>query len=391
MDMSDVAYNEIVQIDYTTQDIDQLLQQYFESKDKPLFWFLCKYPSELADWAYLHYDKLSTRHQLKFGRLLLHNRYHPKVASLIVRILYDNTDELIRAALTPKPWTLKHKKTNYTYMYSHDRHISNKDDDRFVFGVDDDWVVQSGAYTSGLGYTKKTWRKQYKLCCREFNKRINHYFKMMIRGEYIEYAQFETNLRDGFFGLIACSLVFGVYQDDRLLDLVVVHQGQIQDIQNTPYDTTRLLDKVIAILHPLALPPKHEFLRYMDFVQPFAQLKRSVYKVSYADKSLSNVSKYIGTMIGKTTMRQLARGIVQLRYVNDSIYARFDDTIVRYKYSNMDDEGTLTLDKIIFYKSCDMVYMGLMPLFDKSKSCDISQVHPQIFSEMIRIVAGDVQ
>ncbi|MCL1945160.1 MAG: DUF4132 domain-containing protein [Firmicutes bacterium] len=373
---------------YQNLPIEQLIYTYLDTRDKVLFGWLCRFPNELTVWAYNHYDNLTPIHQLRFCRLLLHNRYHPKVAGLIVIILDGNTDEAIINALTPKPWVLKHKKVKYSYVYDLQGVASNAEYG-LSFEIDDNFCPVVGEYEKSLGLTKKLWKRQYKLFCREYHKRINHYFKMMIRCEYIEYSDFVDKLHnDGFFAKIAHGLVFGVYVDNSLVDLVVVHDGVLCDIDNNPFDMSILENKQLAIVHPKSLPKKYDFLRYTSLIQPFSQLDRNIYSISSIDRTTGAVSRYIGTRIDKATMRQNSKGFGMIRQTQDSIYTKFDNIIARYTFSNIEIDGTVTLDKIIFYKSDNMVYLGLLPLFEKSQSCEPSAVPLSIFSEMLRVVGG---
>ena len=385
----DYIQTDLIQTEWQRDwDVEMLLPIYFESKDRDLFWHLCTMPTELVAWSYKHFNPLPLNHKYKFCRLLFHNRNLSIVSGLIHKLLEHNQDESTINALTPKPWVLKQKEITYTYQYDRTGKATS-DVSGLHFQLGPSFEIIQGEYSKDMGMTKKLWRREYRLCVREYNKRITNLFKMMLRTQHITYEEFIKMLEDGFFFHISHSLVFAIYQGERQVDLCVMHDGVLQDMQNKNIDTNTLKDKSITIVHSKNIPLKYDFLRHSDFVQPFEQLKRAYYSRLPLDSSTGAVTRYVGTRINKSQMRLNAKGFSNIRISTDSIYARFDQYVARYIFSNIDEEGNATLLNIVFYKSQDMVYHGLFPLFEKSKQCEPNQVTSSLFSEFLRVVGGE--
>ncbi len=206
--------------------------------------------------------------------------------------------------------------------------------------------------------------------CKEFTKRI------------------ET---DPIYACLASSLLFSVYKNGTMSDVIVVENGKINDLDNKRRD---LHDEEVAVSHPTEWE-KYSFLKTLTVEQPFSQIRREIYYPSDSEKTYNYCGRLRGVVITAGELKA-ALNKYGFKLLNKNRYAescgaaktRGDVTcVLEFSATNFADPRRLiSMNDVRFYKYGDLIKLGGQTYLDGVQPYSIAQLPAVTFSEFLHDV-----
>ena len=194
------------------------------------------------------------------------------------------------------------------------------------------------------------------------------------------------------FHEVADKLFFGVYRGGNLTDIAVVDSGKIFDIENKPIELPA--DCEVRVLHPAELNYKTEFIKRLNIVQPFEQVKRKVYVASEADKSNNACFGIAGMMTEfgefKNAMRKI--GFRALNRDSESFTSQVGIcrngilcvvNIAPFDFSSAPADFAVRVQSVKFYRERDVVRLGGKQFVDGVAPLSLARMDARTFSEFM--------
>ncbi|MCL2375696.1 MAG: DUF4132 domain-containing protein [Firmicutes bacterium] len=107
--------------------------------------------------------------------------------------------------------------------------------------------------------------------------------------------QFHHRLQDSSFALVASSLFFSVYREGSLVDVIVVEDGQTNNLNNQPIEISK--ECLIGVLHPSQLPKSLSYLTSSSVKQPFSQIRRPFFVSKGHEVATNKIERFNGTLV----------------------------------------------------------------------------------------------
>ncbi len=198
---------------------------------------------------------------------------------------------------------------------------------------------------------------------------------------------------DPLYACVASSLLFSVYKNGAMSDVIVVENGEIHDLDNRKRD---LRDVEVAVSHPTEWE-KFSFLKTLTVKQPFCQIKRDVYYPSDAEKTYNFCGRLRGVVVPAGELKT-ALGKHGFKLLNKNRYAesnaasktRGDVTcVLEFSPTNFADPRRLiSVQNVKFYKYGDLIKLGGQTYLDGVQPYPIAALPIITFSEFLRDVFG---
>lgn len=222
---------------------------------------------------------------------------------------------------------------------------------------------------------------------------IKFFYDAMLFGTSFTSERFLREIIMPPFAEIADSLFFGVYRDGRLDNIIIVDEERVLDIENTPCIPPD--DCEIRVLHPVELTNKTEFLKRLNIVQPFDQIKRKIYAPSDDDKRNNACFGISGTVAKawdfKASMRKLGfralgggASCEQVGIARSGILCVLN--ISRVDLADVSSNGTVHAQSVRFYAEKDVVRLGGKQFVESVAPLSPARIEPRVFSEFMHSV-----
>ena len=218
------------------------------------------------------------------------------------------------------------------------------------------------------------------------------FYEAMVLGTPFSPEQFKEKLILSPFHEVADKLFFGVYRGGNLTDIAVVDSGKIFDIENKPIELPA--DCEVRVLHPAELNYKTEFIKRLNIVQPFEQVKRKVYVASEADKSNNACFGIAGMMTEfgefKNAMRKI--GFRALNRDSESFTSQVGIcrngilcvvNIAPFDFSSAPADFAVRVQSVKFYRERDVVRLGGKQFVDGVAPLSLARMDARTFSEFM--------
>ncbi len=220
---------------------------------------------------------------------------------------------------------------------------------------------------------------------------VRFFYDAMVRGTAFTVQRFTDELIQPPFVEIAETLLFSVYESDRLQNIVVVETGKVHDIENL--ETILTSECTVKVLHPVELTSKTEFLKRLNVYQPFAQIRRKVYVPSEEDKqrggcfgvagTVSNVTDFTANM-RKFGFRALGRdgdnACAQVGISRDGILCALH--IAPIDFSDI-ASGSVQARCVRFYNEQDVIRLGGKRFIEGVTPLAPDRIEARAFSEFM--------
>lgn len=219
-----------------------------------------------------------------------------------------------------------------------------------------------------------------------------YFYEMMVRGVVVSAERFLTELIVPPCAEIADSLFFSVYKNGVFDSIVIVDNGRVLDLENSPVSLDA--DCEIKVLHPVELTAKTDYLKRLNIVQPFEQVKRKVYVPSSLDKCSNCCSSIAGTIVKfgdfKTGMRKLGFRVLnrdrdgvcrQVGLNRNGILCVLDIAPVEFAVANFEDP--LLAYSVRFYAEKDVIRLGGQLFVEGVTPIDVARVDARVYSEFM--------
>lgn len=236
------------------------------------------------------------------------------------------------------------------------------------------------AHVSARSPLKGTDRKQI----------VQYFYDAMVYGTSVTGERFVQELIKPPFTEVAESLFYGVYEQDKLQNIVIVDRGRILDIENRDIELPPSC--CIKVLHPVELTPKTEFLARLNITQPFTQIKRKVYRASQDDVHRGGCFGIAGTVVPVPAFVSRMRkcGFRALSRDGDNFCRQVglarDGVLCVLNLSPVDltaDDGTVRAQCVRFYAEADVVRLGVQRYVEGVPSLSPAEIDARAFSEFM--------
>lgn len=197
---------------------------------------------------------------------------------------------------------------------------------------------------------------------------------------------------DWIFAFTASSLLFSVYKNGIMSDIVVVENGEIRDLDNKKRELSA--DESVAVSHP-AEWEYYEFLKTLDVKQPFEQIRRNAYVPTESERKYDFGIRVGGRVMPaekfKTALKSGGFKLLNKNRYDESSSAgktRCGFTcVIEFEPTNFKNPSKLVaMGKIYFYRYADLIKLGGQTYTEGVSVCPIRSVPAIIFSEFIRDV-----
>ena len=215
------------------------------------------------------------------------------------------------------------------------------------------------------------------------------FFDDMITGRSYAQKEFLKLIANPKTEAVAAGLLFSLHtKSGWISEVVTVENGKVCNLDNVPMDIPP--DKTVKVLHMAELPSKYEFLRRLNAVQPFEQLKRKVYVPSEKELAQNRSIRLSGTIIRSKILRRnmTEEGFSITGKDSDgkSSYAGISlgDYIAVVEFARVNlsgDDTVVPLKDIKFYRYRDAVKVKGNFYFENVPCCELASVPPRVFSE----------
>lgn len=218
------------------------------------------------------------------------------------------------------------------------------------------------------------------------------FYNAMITGVSFTPDDFMQRLILPPFAEIADSLFFGIYRDGALQNIIVVDAERVLNIENEPCIPPP--DSEIKVLHASELTYKTEFLKRLNIVQPFEQIKRKVYLPSGSDNSNNACFGISGTVVSagafKISMRKI--GFRALNKDNDGGCGQVGlcrngvlcvVNIAPIDLATVDADYAVQAQCVRFYREKDVVRLGGKQFVEGVMPLTPGKMDSRMFSEFM--------
>lgn len=220
---------------------------------------------------------------------------------------------------------------------------------------------------------------------------LNFFYDAMVVGTPLSLDEFNELIDDAFNSEIAESLIFSVYIGGNLSSMVVVDNGEILDLNNSPIKLNP--DSIIKVMHPVELSGKFAYLKQLQIVQPIEQLKRQVFLPSENDKVYNCCERLSGTIAAAPLLKNNIKtyGFKILNKDNDGICHQVglerEGILCVLNFSPLDLTNPInklvTAAEVKFYSYDDVIKLSSQIFVDGVTVYPIAKIEPRLFSEFL--------
>lgn len=321
-------------------------------------------------------------------RLLLLYKNEPRAALFLDEIEKNETSAVIRNLLHRDKNVRTQQKIKVkggggqAYVCVNDGGIDYK----IAVGDDLSLEISPTPFTDKVKKAAAEFEKELKTACGVFEKSMADNTRRPC--EYF----LKNVLGDSLMCAIASTLLFSVYKNNTLSDIVVVEKGEIHDLDN---NARTLEDVDVAVSHPLEWGNKFSYLKQLDVKQPFAQIRRDVYIPSETEKAYNFCSRLHGTIMEagefKASLKKGGFKILNKNKYGESNCAAIikGDVMCVLEFAATDFENPkrlISMGDIRFYKYADIIKLGGQMYTDGVMPCPVQSLPDIMFSEFLHDV-----
>lgn len=354
------------------------LRQYLLEKKVDIVPALCK-----------EYVKSNVKAKEGIVRLLLLYKNEPRAALFLDEIEKNERSAVIKKLLCKDKSALKRRSEIRVHGNGGRAYVTvDEDGQECTISLTDDLSLQFSPAQYG-DKTKKAaedFLQRVKAACMEFEKSMS----ANERKPYDVFVKYV--LRDSLLCAIAGTVLFSVYKNGVLSDIVVVDKGEILDLEN---NKKVLSDVEIAVSHPVEWGTRFAFLRQLDIKQPFAQIKREIYNPIDSEKAYNFCSRVHGTIMEagdfKAALRKYGFKILNKNKYGESNCAALlrGDVMCVLEFSATDfgnAKRLISMGDIRFYQYADVIKLGGQMYTDGVMPYPVQSLPSIAFSEFLYTV-----
>ncbi|MCL2847691.1 MAG: DUF4132 domain-containing protein [Firmicutes bacterium] len=210
--------------------------------------------------------------------------------------------------------------------------------------------------------------------------------KTLVCSEFLERIKIDVE-----FNKLANDLFFSVYENDALVDIIVVEGETVCNLDNCPIELSESCS--IGVLHPIEIPTKCSYLKNLNLnEQPILQIRRPSYFATDLEKVSNEIKRVSGTVVNACLFKQhlkehnfkLVFGEVSGLYEYASYFLGEYSIVLEFTPTDFSiEDQTLTLKSAKIYKGSDFVPVRGNLYIRGARVVRIETVPPRQLSECI--------